>query len=190
MIGEAGHDGDGDELYGEECGEPWAAFFDHLRRSDVEVRLAEGLDAGEFVDVFGGFLFGDVDDVVVGDDADEEAAAIDDGECGAVVAGHHADGFFAVGGGVEGEELLVHEALDGGVGVGEEELADEEVVDELEVFVDDVDPVERFGVAAEVSHVFEGACDGPGGFDADVVRGHESADLFGAVAEDGVGLAA
>ena len=106
-----------------------------------------------------------------------------------VVARHHADGFLSVLVRLERDERVVHDRADQRLGVGEQELADVDVVDEPVLAVDDEDPVDSFRVVAEPADVLERLGDGPVGADAHVVGRHESPDRVGRVAEDCLGLA-
>ena len=180
-------DADAQELEDEEPGEPGAAFANHVADRRGGVGCVEGFHAAEFLDIFGELFFGDIGDVVGGDDADEEAERINDGQGGAVITSHRADGLFAVVGGAQGDELVVHQVGDGGVRLGQEDRADVEVVDECAVGVDDEYPVDDFGVLAVAADVVECVCDGPFFAEADIVGGHESPDGFGVVAEDDLG---
>ncbi len=70
------------------------------------------------------------------------------GEGDAVVALECLDGFFLSLLGAEGDELAVHQALDAGVGLGHDEGAEADVIDEDAGVIDDEDDVDGLGVAA------------------------------------------
>ena len=139
------------------------------------------------MDVLGELLLGHVGDVVDGDDAHEQAERVDHGHRGPVVAGHLADGFLPVLVRAEADELVVHQVGDGRLGIGEQEPADVDVVEQFAGAVDDVDPVDRLGVVAVAADVVQGVGNGPVRADADVVGRHDAPDGLGVVAEDGLG---
>ena len=56
----------------EECGEPAAALAHHGAKSDLYVWCVEGFHAAHALDVFRGLFFGDVENVVHGDDAQQQ----------------------------------------------------------------------------------------------------------------------
>src|SRR5690606_33662652 len=66
-------DAGGYQVDGDEEGEPADAFLDELPDGGFAVAGFEGLDGAGFVEVFGGFFFGDVEHVVDGDDTDQDA---------------------------------------------------------------------------------------------------------------------
>ena len=61
---------------------------------------------------------------------DQDAARVDHRQRDAVVVLHQAHRFLAIVGGVERDELAVHDRLDRLLRVGEQELADAQIVDQ------------------------------------------------------------
>ncbi len=121
---EVSHGGGGEHFAEEEDGEPAAALFHHLPEADGEVRRIEGFLAAHLLDVFGGFELGDVEDVVGGDDAEHVALIIGDGEGDAVIFFEEFDHDFAVGGGLDGNDLALIDVTDEDVGIGHDESAE------------------------------------------------------------------
>jgi hypothetical protein len=151
------------------------------------VGLIESLHAAHLLHVLGGLFFGDVGDVVGGDDAKEDAARVEDGERNAVVAAHGLDGLVLGLVGPERDEVPVHQRLDRRARVGQEDLPEAKVVDEHAAGVNDVDDVDGLGVAPVLADVLEGVGHRPVGHEPDVVRVHEATDALGRVSEDGLG---
>jgi hypothetical protein len=73
-------------------------------------------------------LFGDVEDVVDGDDAEHLAVLIDDGQGGAVVFLEGLDGVFALGGGGDADDRAITDAIEALVGVGQNQRAEAKVL--------------------------------------------------------------
>ena len=184
---EIAHGGGGEHFAEEEDDEPDGAFADERHDGSFGVGGVEGFDTAEFLHVLCGGLFGDVEDVVDGDDAHEPFVGIEDGESGAVVTAEEFDGgaFFITG--AEGDEAGIHQFINGSLRRGEEQLAGSDIIDEAVIFIDDVDDVQGFAVLAVTSNVIEDVLDGPVGVDGDEVGGHEAADGIGRVLQQGFG---
>ena len=75
-------------------------------------------------------FFGNVEDVVEGDDADQAAMTVDDGKDRAVVLAKDLDGCFLIVGGVQADEAVVADIRDIGVQGREQDLADPQVVNQ------------------------------------------------------------
>jgi hypothetical protein len=189
FLERAEHD-DGDGLPDEERAQPEAALLVHVANAGAHVGLVEGFHAAELLDILGDFFLGDVSDVVGGDHADKHAAAVHDGQRVAVVLVHGPHRFFLILVGAEGDEIAVHQRLDAGGGIGEEDLAEAEVVEEDAVGIGDIDDVDGFGIASVPANVVHGLGDGPLGAELDVIGGHEPPDALFGVAEYGLHFAA
>jgi hypothetical protein len=72
------HCGGGEHLADKENHQPDSPFFDKLGYRQINVWLFKRFDTAEFLYVFGLFLFGDIEHVIDGDDADEVTVRIDD----------------------------------------------------------------------------------------------------------------
>lgn len=139
--------------------------------------------AGEFEDVFGGFFFDDVDDVVDGDAPDEDAVGIENGEGAEVVFGGGAGDFFLVGVGLYGDGVFDGEGGEGLLEVGGfEQFPELDVSLEAAVGGDDVGEVYGF-FEVDGSDVGDGLGGGHVGGDGDKVGGHDAAGGFFVVFE-------
>ena len=65
--------------------QPGRAFLYHAQNRNGRVRLIQRLHTAEFLDVLGRFLFGDVEHVVTGHDADEHSVGINHRQGRAIV---------------------------------------------------------------------------------------------------------
>ena len=106
---EEAHCGGGEHLTQEQGGQPSRAFSNHAAERDGDVGLIERLRAADPLNVFRGRGLRDVEDVVNGDNADEDAGRIGDRKRGAVLAAKHRDGGLLVVGRLQGDESPVHQ---------------------------------------------------------------------------------
>ncbi len=187
-VFEHGHAGAGDDAGGHEAQQPADALAHQQAERGMAQADVQGLDGGEFVEVFGGDFFGDVEDVVHGDDAEHDVVLVHDGEGMEVVFAEDLDGFFFVLLGVEAGVAAIEEGEDRCVGIGQDEAAQGEVVAEVAGFVRDIDHGHGFGVGADFAQVGKGLGHGPFGMDGDIAVGHEAADTVLGVAQEGEGL--
>jgi hypothetical protein len=118
--------------------------------------------------------------------ADQQALGVDHRQGGTVVLVHHAHRFLAVVGRMQGEELAIHQRLDVARGIGQQQAAEVDVVDQLAAVVDHEHPVHGLGVLAVAADVVERARDVPGRLDPHVIGGHQATDRVLVVAEDGL----
>ena len=128
-----------------------------------------------------------VEHVVHGDDAEEAAFAVGDGEGVAVVFFESADGGLGEVGGFEGDVARVVEIADERVCGREEDFADADVVYEATAFVGDVNDVERLGVLPEFADVLQHLLDAPSVADGDEIGRHEAAHAALGVIEELLG---
>ena len=89
---EEAHRRRGQHLAEEQDDQPGGPLPDHRQERRVRVRLVEGLEAAELLDLPGGLLLGHVEHVVDRDDAHEHALRVDHRQGGAVVLAEDLDG--------------------------------------------------------------------------------------------------
>ena len=87
------------------------------------------------MEVFRGLLFGDVEDVVDGHDAQQHVVGVDDGDGEEVVVLEDADRFLAVLEGGEAGVVAVEEVADARHRRGQDQAAQAQVVDEVPLVV-------------------------------------------------------
>ena len=85
LVLEGAHRRGRQHLAEEQRGEPAGALPDHAREPDVHVGLVERLRSADALDVLRRLCLGHVEHVVDGDDADQHAGRVGDGQRGAVV---------------------------------------------------------------------------------------------------------
>ena len=116
------------------------------------VGLGVGRHAAEGQEVLGLLPALDVEGVVVGDDADEHVAGVDDGQGDQVVLADLSDDVLLMLVDAGRDRLALHDPLDAGVGAGQDERLERDLAEELVAGVDDVAVVDRLavgGLAAE-----------------------------------------
>lgn len=182
--------GAGEDVNSDEAEEPAEAAADEGRDGSFAEACFEGADGAEFMEIFCCFLLVNGEDVIGGDDAEEDVIGVDNRDGIQVVFPEEGDGLFAVLVRVKGDETVVHEAADREIGVGDEDLADADVIEELALIVDDVDHPQGFAIRAVMADMVDDLGTGPVWADADVIGGHEAADAVGWVVEEHGGVAA
>ena len=135
------------------------------------------------MDVLGGLVLGDVEDVVDGHDPEQDALRVGHRKGDAVVIAEDVDRGFLVVGRLQCDVTLVHQIADRLLGIGEKDLADSQIIDQVPLTVDDVDDVEGLGVLAVESDVLERFPDRVAGTQGDEVGRHQTADTLLGVAE-------
>ena len=162
---------------------------------EVEGRRAEiGLlgrqHTGHLLDVLGSLLNHDVHGVVEGDDTDEAAVGVDDGNGHKVVARERLGDFLAVGQRAHGDHVLVHDVGDLGVVVArEQEVLDRDRGDEA-LLLGHIAGVDGLLVDARAPDAPDGLADRHRGSERDVLRGHDRAGGVLRVLQDLVDLPA
>ena len=127
---EVTEDGHRQELPQEEQQQPAPALLEHVEERGAHVGVFQGLHTGQLLDVLRGLLLRDVGHVVRGDDPHQDALAVDDRQGEAVVPAHLADRLLAIVERGQRLEAAVHHRFDRVLELGQEHLADANVVDE------------------------------------------------------------
>jgi hypothetical protein len=155
----------------------------HGPERHLEIRLLQRLQPAEPLQRAGSGSLGHVQDVVDGDDPDQRAVGVRDGEGDAVLLLEQGDRRLLGVRGLERDDALVHDVGHSRVGREEQDLPDGDLADEPPPVVDDVHDRERLAVVAVAPNVVEHVGHGPVRPDADVVRREEPPDAALGVAE-------
>ena len=135
------------------------------------------------VDVFGGFLFQHVHNVVVGDYTDEPPLGINHRNCREVVFCHDVRHFFLVGARRYINHIGIHDVFHHGIGRDGEQVAQVNHSDQAAFFVHHENVERNFGAVADLTQKFNRLRGGGLPTERDVGCGHQAAGAFIGVAE-------
>lgn len=187
---EDGHAGAGKDVDEDQADEPADALAIKLEKGGITETDFDGVDLAEFLEVFGGFLLDDVEDVVNRDDAEKDVISVDDGQGVEARLLKERDSFFLILRGAEADVLAIHKGRDRGGGRGEEDLTQGDIIQEMAALINHVEHHDSFAIRAMGADMGENAGDVPGGLDREVGRGHEAAHTVFWVVEEGERFAA
>ncbi len=176
LVLEVAHRRRGEHLADEEDDQPGGPLANHLQDRRGDVRLVQGLEAAEHLDLAGRLLLGHVEHVVERDDADQPPSVVHHGKRRAVVLPEDLDGILLGVGGLEADDPVVAQVRHHGMERRQKDLADPQVIDEAMIVVQHVDDVQGLAVAPVGPDVVEHVADRPVLADGHVVGGHEPAD--------------
>ena len=146
-----------------------------LEDADLKVGLVGRDDGGHLLDILGGLLLHDVDDVVDGDDADHTILVVHDGHGGEIVFLEHLGRFFLVGQRVDADDVVVHDLADDLVIIFEKQVAKGHGAAEHALIVDDIADVDGLRVEADAADTLDRVLDGHGLAEIHVLDRHDRA---------------
>lgn len=175
--GEGGHEG-GDEV----DEQPWEAAPDREAQGAVDSFVAA--DAGEHQEVFAVFFDDDVNDIVGCDDSEDGVLVVDDRDGLEVVFGNEEGYFLLVGLRVDGDQVLICDRVEARAFRRGQDVAQVGGANELVGFVEDEQGLNDFSLGPYGFDFVQGFADRKAAFERDVLRGHDAAGGFRAVAHE------
>lgn len=177
-VFEAGDDGGGEEGRGEVDEEPGQAVTERCGDGGEGTFVFSG--AEHLLDIAGEFVLDVLDELFDADDTQQSVFGIDHGGGEVASFGEFGGGLFAIGEGVESEEVAAHDLFERLAGLGEHEVAHIDDADELVGIIEDVGIGEGVTFLCERADFFYGVAD-PGSFpEGEELGAHEAADaVFG-----------
>ncbi len=169
----------GDEVHGE----PGEAMADGAPDA-AEIFFFADADHAEHV--LGGFVFEDVQQVIVGEGADDVALFVDDGEGEQFVLLEDAGGVLLVAVDADGDGVGDHEAVGAGGGGGGDQGAEVEYTSEGAFVLADVEVEGLRDIERGVAELSENLIDSCFGGDGDELSGHAAAGRVLVVDKEGV----
>ena len=163
--------------------EPAGAFAHHFGQRGPRIRKIQPLRTTELLEVLGTFLLGHIHHVVDGHDTQQGAVAADDGQCRAIVVLKGADGHFLIVFGAKRDKTVVGNLRHVTSRRRENDLLDPDVVDQLPMLVDNINHVERLGIATVTADMLQCLSDCEIRSDGHVFGGHQPTDAVFRIAE-------
>ena len=174
------HDHAGERGREHEKHQPRDAVFPDLKRAGTGVRTVTRRDTGHFLDVFGGLLLHDVDDVVDRDDADEAAFLVHDRDGEQVIVRELFRDVLLVVRGAGVDDVRVHDVLKDLVIVAQKQILDRDDALQPALGGCDIADVDGLLVLADAADAGDGLADGHVFLQVDVLRRHDAAGgIFG-----------
>ena len=141
-------------------------------------------DGGHLLDVLGVLILNDVNDIVDGDDADEAALFIADGDGGQVVTAEIVGDSFLIVRGGGADDIGIHDIADAGAFRRDNQLAQGNLTDEPALIVDDVAGVDGLLVDARAADVIHRLAHGEIIVQIDIFNGHQASGAVFRIIEE------